>query len=211
MAAKAKRGSRNGIEWRTDTKGVTRYRGVLNTKTTGKANGPWCKSNAEAKAWRVKAQGEVASGVRRAGPSMTLRESWAQFIAGAQAGTIHDRTGKPYKPSTLRGYERAWKRIDPEIGAHRLDAIRRADLQGPCRSLGGGRRPGRHDPKQPRSAADALPARRSTRPRRGQPNDESRHSARLEYARADSPARGSRSFARGPFRRRARSLGERVL
>jgi len=129
MATKAKRGSRNGIEWRTDNGGRTRYRGVLNTKATGKVNGPWCDTNAAAKAWRVKAQGEAASGVRRSGPSLTLREAWEAFIAGAKAGTVTDRTGKPYKPSTLRGYERAWKRIDPELGAHRLDAIRRADVQ----------------------------------------------------------------------------------
>ena len=32
MATKPKTGSRNGIEWRTDEKGIIRYPGVLNTK-----------------------------------------------------------------------------------------------------------------------------------------------------------------------------------
>ncbi len=129
MTTRTKRGSRNGIEWRTDTMGATRYRGVLNTKATGKVNGPWCLSNAEARAWRVKAQGEAANGTRRLSSPTTLRAAWEAFIAGATAGTVTDRTGKPYKPSTLRGYSRSWKRLDPELGAHRLDAIRRADLQ----------------------------------------------------------------------------------
>jgi integrase len=129
MATRPKNGSRHGIEWRTDNAGNTRWRGVLNTKATGKVNGPWVASQSEAKAWRVKAQAEAQAGTRRRSSGVTLREAWEDFIAGAKAGTVMDRTGKPYKPSTLRGYERAWKRVDPELGAHRIDAIRRADLQ----------------------------------------------------------------------------------
>ena len=129
MATRAKRGSRNGIEWRTDATGRTRYRGVINTRATGKQNGPWCDANAEAKAWRVKALGEAQAGTRRRSSGVTLREAWEDFYAAAKAGTATNRSGDRFRPSTLRGYERAWKRIDPELGAHRLDAIRRADLQ----------------------------------------------------------------------------------
>lgn len=117
-----------GIETRTDQSGRKRFRGVVNTKATGKRNGPW-GSFAEAKSWRAKALGEVAAGtVTRSAPT-TLRDEWEAFYAGAKAGTIHDRTGKPYKPATLRGYERGWRKIDPELGAHRLTDIRRADIQ----------------------------------------------------------------------------------
>jgi integrase len=98
-------------------------------KATGKVRGPWVTTRAEAAGWLTKARGEAASGTLRRSTGGTLREAWEAFYAGAQAGTIHDRTGKPFKASTLRGYERGWKRIDPELGAHRLDAIRRADLQ----------------------------------------------------------------------------------
>jgi integrase len=129
MATRAKTGSRNGIEWRTDHKGATGYRGVINTKATGKQNGPWSNKRAEAVAWRTKAMAEAQTGARRKSDGTTLRGAWEAFIAGAKKGTIPNQTGKPFKPSTLRGYERAWKRIDPELGAHRLDAIRRADLQ----------------------------------------------------------------------------------
>jgi len=129
MATRAKTGSRNGIEWRTDAKGIVRWRGVLNLKATGKQSGPWTPSRAEAQAWLTKARSEAASGIKRRSDGVTLRAAWETFYTGAKVGRILDRTGKPYKPSTLRGYERAYRRFDAELGAHRLDAIRRADLQ----------------------------------------------------------------------------------
>ena len=117
-----------GIETRTDAKGRKRYRGVLNTAATGKVRSPW-GTHAEAKAWRAKALGEVGNGRAQRTATTTLRDEWQAFIEGAEAGTIHDRTGKPYKPSTLRGYRRGWRKIDAELGAHRLTDIRRGDLQ----------------------------------------------------------------------------------
>lgn len=129
MATKARTGSRNGIEWRTAKDGVVSYRWVLNTKATGKVNGDWTTSNAEAKAGRVKALGEAATGVRGKSSTLTLRAAWDDWFAGASAGTYRTRSGDVFKPSSLRSYERRWKRIDPDLGAHRLDAIRRADLQ----------------------------------------------------------------------------------
>ena len=49
-------------------------------------------------------------------------------LAAAAQGT--NRSGDPYKPSVLRGYEQALRlRILPELGALKLSAIRRADLQ----------------------------------------------------------------------------------
>jgi integrase len=129
MATRTKQGSRDGVEWRTDAKGATRYRGVVNTKATGKQHGAWTETHAEAKAWRVKALSEAAAGTRRRSSGVTLREAWDAWYGGAKAGHFRSRSGEPFRPSTLRGYERAWKRVDPELGAHRLDAIRRADLQ----------------------------------------------------------------------------------
>lgn len=117
-----------GLQSRKTVKGETRHRGVLNLKATGKQYGPW-GSYAEANAWLTKARGEAASGALRPSSPITLRESWAAFYAAAKAGTAPDRSGKPYKPSTLRGYAASFRRIDPELGAHRLTDIRRADLQ----------------------------------------------------------------------------------
>ncbi len=128
MATKAKQGSKDGIEWRTDSKGRKRYRGMAYSKATGKQYGPW-GSHAEAKAWRSKALGEIEAGVAVKSQPVTLREAWAAFFAGAQNGTIPSARNEPFKPATLRGYQRGWKRIDPELGAHRLTDIQYDDVQ----------------------------------------------------------------------------------
>jgi integrase len=118
-----------GIESRTDAKGRKRYRGVVFSKATGKRNGPWVRSFAEARSWRTRALAGIESGLIGLRDGTTLRDEWQTFYAGACAGTIPDRTGKPYKPATLRGYERGWRRIDPEFGASRPSELRRADVQ----------------------------------------------------------------------------------
>ncbi len=117
-----------GIETRTDAKGKKRYRWVINSKT-GKRRGGWVGTQSEAKAGRVKAQGELAAGIAAAAKGTTLREEWTAFYAGAVAGHIPDRNGKPYKAGTLRLYKTAWGRIDPEFGPYKLADIKRADIQ----------------------------------------------------------------------------------
>lgn len=52
------------------------------------------------------------------------------FHVGAKAGTITNRSGDPYKPATLRSYERAMRlRILPEFGDVRQTELQRPDLQ----------------------------------------------------------------------------------
>jgi len=48
----------------------------------------------------TKARGEAASGTLRRSTGATLREAWEAFYTGAQAGTVTDRTGNPFKAST---------------------------------------------------------------------------------------------------------------
>ena len=84
----------------------------------------------EAKAWRDATATDVRNGKRRAPTSVTVREAGDALIAGIKAGTIRDRSGKQYKPSTVRGYERALRdRVYPDLGAARLAAIERVDVQ----------------------------------------------------------------------------------
>jgi integrase len=91
--------------------------------------GPWRPSQREAETWRHKALQERAAGARTPN-EITLRDAWADWYAGALSGTIPNRRGQRYKPSALRGYERAWRiRIDAELGAHRVADIQREDLQ----------------------------------------------------------------------------------
>jgi len=60
----------------------------------------------------------------------TLREFAETWLAGAFDGSIRNRSGDRYKPSTLRGYEQALRAyVLPEIGAAKLQELRRQDIQ----------------------------------------------------------------------------------
>lgn len=60
---------------------------------------------AAARAWRAEAQVAVRRGQLGLGSQLTVRDAAQAFIAGAWAGTIRNRSGDPYKPSVIRGYE----------------------------------------------------------------------------------------------------------
>lgn len=125
----ARTGMKDGIEWRTDRRGRRRYRGVLNTKATGKQVGSW-GSYPQARSWRSKALGEAEAGTLLRANGATLRSEMEEFLAGMETGAVRDRKGNVYKASTVRTYRNAWEsRIEPELGAHKLTAIRRADVQ----------------------------------------------------------------------------------
>jgi integrase len=84
-----------------------------------------------AKAWRSDALGEVRRGKLRAGTDLTLRAAAEAWLEGAKRGTVLTRGGAQYKPGVIRGYEADLKRyVLPDLGAHQLSALRRADLQG---------------------------------------------------------------------------------
>lgn len=85
----------------------------------------------EAKAWRADAQAEANAGKLRTPTRLTIRDAAWLWLEGADQGAIRDRSGRPYKPSTLRGYRQALRlRVLPEFGAVRLNEVRRGDVQG---------------------------------------------------------------------------------
>jgi len=85
---------------------------------------------AEAKSWRSDAATAVEKGALRSPARTTLNEAAAAWLAGAESGEIRNRSGQPFKPSTLRGYRQALEdRVLPEIGSARLASITTADLQ----------------------------------------------------------------------------------
>jgi integrase len=66
----------------------------------------------------------------RAPTPTTIREAGVAYIAGMRDGTIRTRSGQPYKPSAVRGYERALEqRIYPEFGAVKLAELSGGDVQ----------------------------------------------------------------------------------
>lgn len=85
---------------------------------------------AEAKTWRADAKRALDHGTMRAPSRRTLREVAAAWLERAEAGEVRNRSGRVYKPATLRGYRQALEeRVLPEFGARKLSAVATADLQ----------------------------------------------------------------------------------
>src|SRR5207302_4129115 len=69
-------------------------------------------------------------GTMSAARSSLLHAAAAAWLAGAEAGSIRNRSGDAYKPSAIRGYEQALRlRVLPALGALRVNEIRRGEVQ----------------------------------------------------------------------------------
>ncbi len=87
-------------------------------------------SPAEAKAWRADRLVALHQGTLQVPSPRTVAEAASLFLDGARAGTVRDRSGRPYKPSTLRTYTAKLDRyVLPALGAYRLTELRRAEVQ----------------------------------------------------------------------------------
>lgn len=88
------------------------------------------RRESEAKSWRADAKRSLDHGKLRAPNGRTVREAAEAWLQGAERGEIRNRSGRPYKPSTLRGYRLALtERILPALGSRKLNAITTSDLQ----------------------------------------------------------------------------------
>ena len=59
------------------------------------------------------------------------RQAGIALVAGMRSGAILDRSGKPYKPKTVRGYEHSLHTyIYPLLGSRKVSSLRRVDIQG---------------------------------------------------------------------------------
>jgi integrase len=87
-------------------------------------------TEAAALLWREDARVDLRRGVLVAAKPTVLREFADAWLAGAGDGSIRNRSGDRYKPSTVRGYEQALREyVLPEIGAAKLQELRRQDIQ----------------------------------------------------------------------------------
>ena len=84
----------------------------------------------EARSWRADAKRSLDRGKLRTPNGRTLREVAATWLEAAERGEIRNRSGRSFKPSTLRGYRVALEdRVLPELGTRKLTAITTTDLQ----------------------------------------------------------------------------------
>jgi integrase len=83
-----------------------------------------------AKAWRNDALSALRKGAMRRPVRRKLKDAAAEWLRGAEDGSIRNRSGDRYKPSAVRGYHRALRlRVLPALGDALLSDIQRNDLQ----------------------------------------------------------------------------------
>ena len=88
------------------------------------------KTLAAAKKWRRDALTALEHGHLQTTRSATIAEAAADFLTGADSGAVRNRSGRTYKPSTVRGYEACLRlRVLPRLGHLRITEVRRRDLQ----------------------------------------------------------------------------------
>ncbi len=84
----------------------------------------------EAKAWRAEATVALRKGTAKAPMKVTVADAWETTLAGMRDGKVRNRSGDPYKPSAIRGYETGMnKRVLPTLGQAKLSEVRRAHVQ----------------------------------------------------------------------------------
>lgn len=85
---------------------------------------------ADAQFWAADVKRGVDHGTLRAPTKRTLGEAAGVWLAGAEVGTIRNRSGNGYKPSTLRGYRQALEdHVLPVLGGRKMNSVTTSDLQ----------------------------------------------------------------------------------
>ena len=105
------------------------YQAHVHDRRTGKRIRRTFATRSAAKLWRQDALVAVRTGALRPSTTRTLADAAAEWLAGARRGEIRNRSGDPYKPSTIRAYEQNLRlRVLPALGTRKLGDVTRADL-----------------------------------------------------------------------------------
>jgi integrase len=107
----------------------------------------------EAEVWRGEIRGAVDQGKVRAPSRITFAQAAEELLAGMKDGTRETRSGRRYKPATIRRYELAVHRhLLPELGRAKLADIDRERIK---RLVAGWKRAGM-EPSSIRNNLDPL-------------------------------------------------------
>jgi integrase len=83
-----------------------------------------------ARRWRQDAYAALRSGALTADTGPTLAKAAESWLDAARAGIVRNRSGEPYKPSAIRGYElNLRRRVLPVLGHERLRDLTLPQLQ----------------------------------------------------------------------------------
>ena len=106
------------------------YEAFVYSPRDGKKISKTFRRKSDAKSWRAAAKREVDHGALRSPSERTLREAATAWLEGAERGEFRNRSGRPFKPATLRGYRQVLiDRLLPALGSRRLSSITTSDLQ----------------------------------------------------------------------------------
>src|SRR4051812_7389168 len=86
---------------------------------------------AAARAWKRDAEQALSAGELVAGTNgHTVRQAGDALVEAMRSGVVRTRSGRVYKPSAIRTFESNLQlHIYPSLGAHRLQDLRRGDVQ----------------------------------------------------------------------------------
>jgi integrase len=119
-----------GIEVRTGKNGRRSYRASVWSDRDRKLIRKTFPTMAAAKGWRADALVALRRGELRPPERRRLDEAAQEWLETARAGQIRNRSGDPYKPSAIRGYEKALRlRVLPRFDHLRVSDLRRTDVQ----------------------------------------------------------------------------------
>ena len=106
------------------------YEALVNLGKLGERKRKTFATLEEAKSWRTRMQAAKTRQRLRAPGRVTLREAAEEFLDGIRSGAIPNRSGHPYKPSVIRGYQQALtSHVLPDLGGRQLGDVTVADLQ----------------------------------------------------------------------------------
>lgn len=108
------------------------YRAEIYDHRAGKKIRRTFDTRTAAKLWRQ----DALVALRTDGPAAitptarTIATALDELLVGMRAGTILDRSGRRYRPATIRSYHEAIRKyLEPKLGHLRLGEVRRADVQ----------------------------------------------------------------------------------
>lgn len=99
---------------------------------TGKRIRKTFPTRSAARLWRQDAIVALRKGEAAVTPAhgRTITDALDALLAGMRDGTVLDRSGRRYRPGTIRAYREATEGyLKPALGRHRLAEVRRADVQ----------------------------------------------------------------------------------
>jgi len=83
-----------------------------------------------AKQWRHDAITALRAGEQIIPTGETVHDAMTRLLSAMEDGTALDRSGRRYRPATVRSYRQAWRGyLEPSLGRLRLSEVRRGDVQ----------------------------------------------------------------------------------